>query len=74
MVLAGPVPDATGEEMQGQDMIVYRAASVEEARAIAEADPMHVSGARSFTLRKWLVNEGSLTISVGLSTGRAKLS
>ena len=74
LVLAGPVSDLTGEEMQGTGMIVYRAASMEEARALAEADPMHKAGARSFTLRKWLVNEGSLTISVGLSTGRAELS
>jgi hypothetical protein len=35
---------------------------------------MHKTGARSFTLRKWLVNEGSLTVSVGLSTGFSKLS
>ena len=74
LVLAGPVSDLTGEEMQGTGMIVYRAASMEEARALAEADPMHKAGARRFTLRKWLVNEGSLTISVGLSTGRAVLS
>ncbi len=74
LVLAGPISDATGDEMQGNGMIVYRAASMEEARAMAEADPMHAQGARSFTLRKWLINEGSLTINVGLSTGRAKLS
>lgn len=74
LVLAGPVSDPSGDEMQGQGMIVYRAASMDEARALAEADPMHARGARSFTLRKWLINEGSLTINVGLSTGRAKLS
>lgn len=74
LVLAGPVSDATGDQMQGQGMIVYRAASMAQARAMAEADPMHASGARSFTLRKWLINEGNLTVTVGLSTGRAKLS
>jgi len=74
LVLAGPMSDASGNEMQGQGMIVYRAGSMDEARALAEADPMHARGARSFTLRKWLINEGNLTVNVGLSTGRAKLS
>ena len=44
------------------------------ARALAEADPMHREGARTFTLRAWLVNEGSLTLTVGLSGHRAALS
>jgi uncharacterized protein YciI len=73
LVLAGPTSDDTGEEMQGAGLIVYRAASMGKARAIAEADPMHKAGARTFTLRKWLVNEGSLSITVGLSTGRTEL-
>lgn len=73
LVLAGPTSDATGEQMQGAGLIIYRANSMEEAEAMAKADPMHAEGARSFTLRKWLVNEGSLSISVGLSTGKASL-
>ena len=63
----------TGEQMQGVGLIIYRTASLDEARAIAEANPMHASGARTFRLRRWLVNEGSLNISVGLSTGKAIL-
>lgn len=74
LVLAGPLSDPTGDIMVGAGLIIYRAASMEEARALTEADPMHASGARSFTLRKWLVNEGSLSINVGLSTGKAVLS
>lgn len=67
LAFAGPVSDDTGEEMQGAGMIVYRAASLDAARALAENDPMHKSGARSFTIRKWMINEGSFTLSVGLS-------
>lgn len=74
LVLAGPLSDATGEEMIGAGLILYRAASMDDARALADADPMHATGARSYTLRKWLVNEGSLNVSVGLSTGVSKLS
>lgn len=74
LVMAGPLSDPTGEIMVGGGLIIYRAASMEEATVLTSKDPMHQSGARSFTLRKWLVNEGSLSVNVGLSTGRAVLS
>ncbi|MFD0981413.1 YciI family protein [Tropicimonas aquimaris] len=74
LVLAGPVSDPTGDMLQGEGLIIYRAESLEAARALAEADPMHASGARSFDIRRWLVNEGNLTLSVGLSGQRVTLS
>ena len=67
LVFAGPMSDETGTQMQGMGLIVYRAKSFEDARALAEADPMHASGARTFSLRKWMINEGSLTVNIGLS-------
>lgn len=74
LVMAGPVSDDSGNEMQGAGMIIYRAPSMQAAQEMAAADPMHKSGARSYVLRRWLVNEGSLNLSVGLSTGRVLLS
>lgn len=74
LAFAGPMSDETGEEMEGIGMIVYRAGSLDEARQLAEADPMHTSGARKFVLRRWMINEGSLTLNVGLSTGHNELS
>ena len=68
LAFAGPLSDLTGEQMQGTGLVVYRAESMESARQIADEDPMHKSGAREYTLRKWLINEGSLSINVGLST------
>ncbi|RVU85581.1 hypothetical protein EOL70_06420 [Leucothrix sargassi] len=73
LVLAGPLSDATGELMQGNGLVIYRAASLEEARQLADNDPMHQSGARTYTLRRWLVNEGSISLNVGLSTGVVRL-
>ncbi|NKB28904.1 MAG: hypothetical protein GKR99_15675 [Rhodobacteraceae bacterium] len=73
LVLAGPTSDSSGEEMQGAGLIIYRAGSMSEAKALADADPMHQSGARSYSLRKWLVNEGNISLNVGLSTGKASL-
>jgi len=67
LVFAGPLSDGTGEAMSGGGLIVYRAASFDEARALADADPMHRDGKRTFTLRRWLINEGSLTVSLALS-------
>ncbi|MEM8728877.1 MAG: YciI family protein [Pseudomonadota bacterium] len=74
LVLAGPVSNAAGDQIEGAGLIIYRAASMEAARALADADPAHATGARSYTLRKWMVNEGSLNVTVGLSTGAASLS
>jgi uncharacterized protein len=37
-------------------MFIVRAQSLAAARAIAEADPMHASGARQYELRPWLLN------------------
>ena len=74
LALAGPMSDDSGEMMEGCGLIIYRANSLEEARALTQADPMHESGARSFTIRRWLINEGSLNLSVGLSTKSVTLS
>ena len=74
LAFAGPLSDLTGELMQGTGMIVYRAESMEAARAIADGDPMHSSGARTYVLRKWLINEGSFSLNVGLSTGKVGFS
>ncbi|MGI9451716.1 MAG: YciI family protein [Geminicoccaceae bacterium] len=67
LVLAGPLSDESGEAMQGVGLIVYRAQSLEDARSLAEADPMHKADARSYKLRRWLVNEGSLNVTLSLS-------
>ena len=74
LVLAGPLSDVGGENIEGAGLIIYRAESLAAARALAEADPMHANGARSYDLRRWLVNEGSLSLDVGLSTGRVSLA
>lgn len=73
LAFAGPMSDETGTQMQGVGLIIYRAGGLEEAKSLAEGDPMHKSGARTFILRRWLINEGSLTLQVGLSAGDVKL-
>ena len=74
LAFAGPMSDPSGEHMQGTGMIVYRAESLDAARAFADGDPMHQSGARTYELRRWMINEGSLNLAVGLSTKQVTLS
>lgn len=74
LAFAGPMSDESGEHMQGIGMIVYRAESLDAARALADGDPMHKTGARSYVLRRWMINEGSLNLSVGLSTKSVTLT
>lgn len=74
LVFAGPVSDASGENLEGEGMIIYRAPSLEEARSYAAEDPMHKKGVRTFTIRRWLVNEGSFSVTVGLSTKHVDMS
>lgn len=73
LAFAGPMSDETGDHMQGTGLIIYRADSLEDARVLAQNDPMHQSGARTFTMRRWMINEGSLNVSVGLSTKNVTL-
>jgi hypothetical protein len=48
-------------------MIIVRAANEAEARAIAEADPYHQHGFRTFRIQRWMLNEGSLGLRINLS-------
>jgi hypothetical protein len=54
-------------------MIIYRAKDMDEAYKLAQGDPMHSSGARTFTVKKWLVNEGRLSFTINLSSQTADM-
>ena len=73
LVLAGPLSNDAGDQMQGNGLVIYRAESLEAAKMLADNDPMHQSGARSYILRRWLVNEGTISLNIGLSTGVVNL-
>jgi uncharacterized protein YciI len=63
---SGPLTEPGGAP-RGDGLTVLRAASAEEARRIADADPFSVNGLRTFELREWTVMEGSLGLKVNLS-------
>lgn len=70
---AGPFWDDDEKNWSGDGMVIIRAESLAAARAIAERDPMHKSGARRFTVRPWLLNEGTLTLRVDFSEQKVRL-
>ena len=54
-------------------MVIIRADSLEAAEEIAANDPMHESGARSYRVRPWLMNEGKMTIELTYSDKSMKV-
>jgi uncharacterized protein YciI len=64
---AGPFWNEDEETWGGDGMVIIRAGSLAEAKAIAAEDPMHKSGARSFTVRPWLLNEGGFNLRLSFS-------
>ena len=65
MFAAGPMANPDGTPAGG--LIVIRAKDFAEATAIAVSDPFHQAGLRSYTLRRWTVNEGSYSVRVNYS-------
>ena len=70
---AGPFWEENEIDWNGEGMVIIRANSINHAKEIANSDPMHSSGARSFIVRPWLLNEGNIEVSLDYSTGKFKL-
>lgn len=70
---AGPNWTEDEKEWRGDGTVVIRAASMDDARKIMDADPMHSKGARRYTIKPWLVDEGKVTIELSYSSGKFKL-
>ena len=73
MVAAGPNWTDDEKNWDGDGMVVIRASSLEEAKSIAATDPMHKSGARSFKVRPWLMNEGVMKLTISFSDKSMRL-
>ena len=73
MFAAGPFSNIEETEWDGEGFFIYRAESREDAIEIAKRDPMHSSGARRFTVRTWMLNEGTFRVNINYSTGRVEV-
>ena len=65
---AGPFLDEAGKP-RGPGMIIIRAVSELEARAIADRDPYHRGGFRNYRLERWKLSEGTFGLRVNYSNG-----
>jgi uncharacterized protein len=63
---SGPLADGAGPPT-GAGLTILRTSSMEEARALAEADPFVTNGLRTFELKEWTIMEGTLGLRVNLS-------
>ena len=73
MFAAGPLY-SKGSQTPEAGMFVLRAGSFEEAEAICKTDPLHEAGLRTYTIQKWRVNEGSITLKVNYSDQTVEIS
>ena len=70
---AGPFWTDDEKGWNGEGMVIIRAENIEDARRIARSDPMHATGARTFTVRPWLLNEGTVTVKLRYSDGSREI-
>ena len=69
---AGPEVDEE-DRPQGPGIIVIRAGSLAEARAIADAEPFHRYGYRRYEIKTWRISEGGFTLAVRFSEKSVEL-
>ncbi|MDG2032386.1 MAG: YciI family protein [Rhodospirillales bacterium] len=65
---AGPLLKESGD-MAGIGLIIYKAASLDEAREIADNDPFHKSGLRAYKIWPWKINEGGIDLKLRFAAG-----
>ena len=65
---AGPMLTESGERF-GKALILYKADTLEQAKALADSDPYHSSGFRKYTIHPWKINEGGFDLKIRFSAG-----
>jgi uncharacterized protein YciI len=63
---SGPFSPSDGGA-PGDGMTILRTKSLKQAHAIAARDPFFLGGLRTFEIREWTLNEGSIGLTVTLS-------
>ncbi len=64
---AGPATKPGDAARRHSGLIIIRAKDEAEARRIADADPMHAAGARTYELYAWSLNEGCVNVRLNFS-------
>lgn len=66
LLFAGPMLDDE-YRYSGSGLLVLRAGSIAEAKAIADRDPFHTNRLREYRIVPWQINEGRIDIHLSLS-------
>ncbi len=69
---SGPLTDANGD-LSGDGLTIVRAESHKAAQSIADGDPFVQADMRKAEVKRWIVNEGRITVQVDLSDCRGNL-
>lgn len=70
---SGPTLGADGN-VDGSGLTVLRCKTLSEAQTVAGADPLVQHGLRRVEVRKWILNEGSIRISVRMSEATGSIA
>ena len=70
---SGPFSVAPGQPV-GDGLTILRAASADEAREIASADPFVANKLRTFEVREWTLMEGSIGVTLKFSDRSSELT
>lgn len=70
---AGPLRDGD-KPWDGSGMFILRAESKAHAREIADTEPYHKRGIRTYRIVPWQMNEGSLSLTVRHASGTFEFS
>jgi hypothetical protein len=54
-------------------MMIIRAEDLAEARRIAQEEPLHKLGLRSFTIEEWQLNQGHISVQIDFSDQKGGL-
>ena len=65
---AGPFLKEDGA-MAGIGLIIYNAASLDEATKIPDDDPFHKSELRTYKIWPWKINEGGIDLKIRFAAG-----
>lgn len=71
---SGPLHDDDVPAAPGGGMSIFRVASLDEARALVDREPFVVAGLRTYVLKRWTFNEGSIMLRLNVGVGTYEVS
>jgi uncharacterized protein YciI len=70
---AGPFLGEDGAP-DGRGMFILRVGSLDEAHAIAQADPYYKAGFRTYRLERWRRSEGSINLRINVGANKVEMN